>query len=307
MKKHIGIIILALLVLLTLLLYTVAFSVDETRDIVLITRFGEVKRVYAGKEDAGLHFKWPAPVERVVRLDSRGHDLQSVYKQTSTKMQMQIMISTFCTWRIAEPVRFIKAKKDVIGVEASIRSLLGTEMTAVVGGYDMESLVNTNANDMKLQEISTKIKDGLESKLMEEYGIEIMTLGVDALGLPESVSAAVIENMKKEREKEAQNYVSQGEAIATAIVGRADAASKKILAFADRKAKDIETQGEAEAAKAYSKFKKDPQFGMFLRSMESLKKSFKSRTTFVLDSDVIPVLRWLREKPSLDVFPASNK
>jgi len=307
MKKHIGIIILALLVLLTLLLYTVAFSVDETRDIVLITKFGEVKRVYTGKEDAGLHFKWPAPVERVVRLDSRGHDLKSVYKQTSTQKQMQVMISTYCTWRIVEPIRFIKAKKDIAGVEASIRSLLGTEMTAVVGGYDMESLVNTNAKDMKLHEISTKIKDGLEAKLMEEYGIRIMTLGVDALGLPESVSAAVIENMKKEREKEAQNYVSQGEAVATAIVGRADAASKKILAFADRKAKDIETEGEAKAAEAYSKFRKDPQFGMFLRSMESLKKSFKDRTTFVLDSNMIPALRWLREKPSLDVYPASSK
>jgi membrane protease subunit HflC len=307
MKKHIGIIILALLVLLTLLLYTVAFSVDETKDIVLITKFGEVKRVYTGKEDAGLHFKWPAPVERVVRLDSRGHDLKSVYKQTSTQKQMQVMISTFCTWRIVEPIRFIKAKKDVAGVEASIRSLLGTEMTAIVGGYDMESLVNTNAKDMKLKEISAKIKDGLEDKVMEEYGIEIMTLGVDALGLPESVSAAVIENMKKEREKEAQNYVSQGEAIATAIVGRANAASDKILAFADRKAKDIETQGEAEAAKAYSKFQKDPQFGMFLRNMESLKKSFKDRTVFVLDSNMIPALRWLHEKPSLDVYPTSSK
>lgn len=307
MSKHIGIIILAFLVLLTLLLYTVAFSVDETRDIVLITKFGEVKRVYTGKQDAGLHFKWPAPVERVVRLDSRAHDLKSVYKQTSTKKQMQVMISTYCTWRIAEPIRFIKAKKDIAGVEASIRSLLGTEMTAVVGGYDMESLVNTNAKDMKLEEISAKIKVGLEGRLMKEYGIEVMTLGVDALGLPESVSAAVIENMKKEREKEAQNYVSQGEAVATAIVGRADAASKKILAFTDRKAKDIETQGEAKAAEAYSKFRRDPQFGMFLRSMDSLKKSFRDRTVFILDSDVIPALRWLREKPSLNAFPASSK
>ncbi|MCK5114553.1 MAG: protease modulator HflC [Phycisphaerae bacterium] len=307
MKKHIGIIILAMLVLLTLLLYTVAFTVDETRDIVLITKFGEVKRVYTGTQDAGLHFKWPAPVERVVRLDSRGHDLKSVYKQTSTQKQMQVMVSTFCTWRIKKPVRFIKAKKDITGVEASIRSLLGTQMTSVVGGYDMESLVNTNAKDMKLQEIAAKIKDGLEDKLLQEYGIEIMTLGIDALGLPESVSAAVIENMKKEREKEAQNYVSQGEAVATAIVGRAKAASNKILAFADRKAKDIETQGEAEAAKAYSKFEEDPQFGMFLRSMDTLRKTFKDRTTFVLDSDMIPALHWLRQKPSLDVYPSQVK
>ena len=67
MKRHIGIIVLALLVFVVLLIITVTYVVDETKDIVLITTFGKITQVVDGREDPGLHFKlpWPIIVSRV--------------------------------------------------------------------------------------------------------------------------------------------------------------------------------------------------------------------------------------------------
>ena len=303
MKRHIGIIVLAFLVVIVLLLGTVAYVVDETKDVVLITRFGAIDRTIWGKEDPGLHFKWPWPIERVVRFDSRNNTLTSPYRQFTIGQSLNVMATAYCTWRIEDAETFYRAKRDrTAGVEKALESLLSSEMTNVLGEYHMAQLVNTDPKKMELGTIAEKIRQRVQAQASRDYGVTLTDLGIEQLGLPKQVSGAVINAMKAEREKEANRYRAEGKATAEAIIGRANAAKQTILAFADRKAGDIRTQGEAEAAKAYTHFEKDPEFAMFLRSLETLRASLNKNAVFVLDADTMPILEWLRTKPTLSTF-----
>ena len=307
MKRHFGIIILALLVLVILLVYTVAFVVDQTRDIVIVTRFGKVHRVIDGKTDPGLHFKWAYPVENMIRYDSRDQILISSYKQFNIGEKYSIMASVFCTWKITDPVKFNSSRQTVKNAQESLTALLNTEMGGQFGKVTMDELVNTDPKAMKLEQICGSIRTNVNTIAAADYGIEITDLGVNRIGLPQSVSTSVITAMSEERSKEISKYQAEGQAIAEAIVSRASSAKEKILAFAQRKAGDIRTQGETKAAESYAKFNADPEFSMFLRSVESLRASLKDRSVFLLDAQTLPVLEWLKTKPTLDSFKEQNK
>ena len=105
MKRHMGIVILVLLALATLLTLTVTYVVDETRDIVLITTFGKVTKVVDGRVEGGpgLHWKWPYPIQSVVRLDSREHPLSTSTRQLQIGQKINITATLFCLWRIEDP------------------------------------------------------------------------------------------------------------------------------------------------------------------------------------------------------------
>ena len=50
----------------------------------------------------------------------------------------------------------------------------------------------------------------------------------------------------------------------------------------------IRAEGDAEAAKYYAEFKKNPELAEFLRSLEALRQILRTRTTLVLDTDTPP-------------------
>lgn len=315
MRRHKGLIVLAILVLAVLLLYTVSFVVDETKDIVVVKTFGEITRVIRGEDNPGLHFKAPWPFQQIVRYDSRKHVLVSPYSQMSTNEKVNVLVTAYCTWQIEDPERFYRAFQDrntLEDAEGALRALLNNEMKNVIGNEVMTRLVNTNPEEMALRSIDQDILERVRTQAMKDYGITVTDVGgIEALGLPEKVSEAVVQAMIEERSREINRYRSEGEATAEAIINRATAAKEKILAFAERKAAEIRTQGETRAAESYSKFSEDPEFSMFLRSIESARKTLQDRSVFLLDPTMLPILQWLRETPDLQAFsdwpkPPSN-
>lgn len=302
MKRHKGMIVLVLLVLAVLLGSTVTYVVDETKDIVLIDRLGKIDRVVFGKDDPGLHFKWPYPFERTIRFDSRKQVFNDSFSQLQIGGKTNITMSLFCTWNIDDARKYYVQNKRGTEPTTILRPLLSSQMKSVLGSYKMEQLVNTDPDVMKLDEIEAKVREGVQAQAMKTYGISIGEVGIRSLGLPETVSQAVIAAMIAEREKEIKRLQANGQATADAIVSRAQAARETILEFARRKAGDIRTQGQTQAAEYYAEFKEYPEFAMFLRSIESLKKQLQDRSVFLLDGETLPILRWLREAPSLEAF-----
>ena len=82
MKKHMGLIAIALIIVAALLACTVFYRVDELKDVALVKTFGKVTRVLRGSEHAGLHFKWPWPIQSLVRYDSRTR----IFEDVSTEL-----------------------------------------------------------------------------------------------------------------------------------------------------------------------------------------------------------------------------
>jgi modulator of FtsH protease HflC len=294
MRKHMGMIVVAVLVVLALLANTVAYTVDEFKDLVLIKRFGKVVHVYRGHDEAGLRLKWPWPIEKVVRYDARTFLFESPYVQVQTKEKWDILISMFCAWRIDDAAKFHKTIVSVDEAEKSIRARLRGKCGDVLGGYEMKNLVNADPAMMRLKDVEHDVLTKLRAEVEDAYGVQISMVGIKTWGLSQRVSSAAIDQQIAERQKYEQDYRSRGESRATAIRERARGASETILAFADRKASEIRSEGDRAAAEIYKEFDKDPELSAFLRSLESLKTELKSRSVMLLDGTELPAIRWFR-------------
>lgn len=299
MRRQVIIIVLGILVALVLLSRTVLFQVDEFRDIVLVKTFGRVTRVLSGQDHAGLHPKWPWPIEQVIRYDARTMTFEDVYSQTETNDKQQIIVSMYCAWRIEDPATFYSAIETIDEAERTLRDVLTDKKKAVIGRHDMSELINTDPEQRRLEEVEREVLDAVGREVEETYGVDVRLVGMKVWGLPEKVSEAVIEVQKNEREKFAQDYRGRGQAQATAIVERARSASQQIVAFAQLRAAEIRSQGDRAAAEEYRKFAQNPELATFLRYLETLREGLKDKTTIILDGSYVPAVRWFREGPTV--------
>ena len=302
MKSKTSLIILAVAVLLILVVTTTTFKVRST-ELVLVQTLGRTSRVLDGAGgDAGLHFKWIFPFEKVVRYDNRIHMFEDVHKELRTSDNQNIQITMYCAWRVGKPEKFLKEIKTIEEARGRIRIRLQAEQGDVISQHAIRELVNTDPKEMKLAEIEDEVLAKLR-EVQDELGVEIVTVGVKALGLAQDTSKVVIDAMKKECKKEIDKLESMGQATADTIISRAENASQQIVAFAGRKADEIRTAGHREAAKYYSRYKDQPRFGMFLRYLDTLQSGLGQNATIWLDGTKIPGVQFLWKGPSLPDGP----
>jgi len=302
MKSKTSLIILAVAVLLILTASTICFIVPST-ELVLVQTLGRTSRILDGtKGDAGLHFKWIFPIEKLVRYDNRIDMFEDIHKELETSDKQKVQITMYCAWRVEKPEKFLKEIKTIDAARGRIRKRLRAKQGDVIPKHPMRELVNTDPKEMKLAEIETEVLTKLR-EVQDELGVEIVTVGVKALGLAQITSKAVIDAMKEERQKEIANLESMGQATADTIRSRAENASEQIVAFAGRKADEIRTAGHREAARYYSRYKDQPRFGMFLRYLDTLKSGLGQNTTIWLDGTKIPGVKFLWKGPSLPEGP----
>jgi modulator of FtsH protease HflC len=298
MKSKTSLIILAVAAMGILLVSIITFTVPSTQ-LVLVQTLGKTTRVLDGADgDAGLHFKWIFPIERIVRFDKRIDMFEDVHKELQTADKQKIQITMYCAWRISQPEKFLKEIKTIPAARGRIRKRLQAKQGDVIQKHAMSELVNTDPEQMKLVAIEAEVLDKLR-EVQDELGVEIVTIGIKALGLAQDTSKVVIEAMKTERHKEATELESMGKATANTIVSRAKNASEQILSFAKRKAGEIRTAGHRQAAQYYSQYKANPEFGMFLRELDTLKAGLGQNATIWLDGTKIPGVKFLWKGPSL--------
>lgn len=301
MKKHVGMISLAGILVIVLLISTVAFTVDESRDIVIIKTFGQITKTYRGKSDAGLHFKWPWPIQEQVRYDSRTFIFEDTTDEVKTYDNQNVLVTMFGIWRIKDAERFNRAVGTADGGEKQVRTLLRTAKSNVFNRHSVSNLVNTNPGELKLEVIEDAILEQVAPEALAEYGIEVVMVGIKSLQLPESATRDVIAGMKAEREKFIQDVESRGEADAKAITEKAKSAREQILAFTKIEAAKIRSEGNLAVAAQYVKFRENPGLSMFLRWLDSLEIILKDRSEFVIDPSFLPGLEFFRSGPSTEV------
>lgn len=307
MRKHVGMLVLAVSVTVVLLLTTVAYTVDELKDAVLIRTFGRITAVRQEKKDAGLRFKWPWPIQKLVRYDRRTSVFEDTSSEVPTRDKQNMLVTMYCAWRIGDARKFHRKIEARQAAQERLRDLLRSYKKDVVGSHDMADFVNTDPKAMKIDDIEREIFTRVRAEAQSSYGIDVVRVGLKSLTLPEQVTSAVIESMKQERQEKVRRLKAEGEATATAIIERAKSARTKILKFAERKAEEIRTEGYLAAAKYYELYGKDYKLSMFLRALESLKRQLKERSVFLIDPSVFPMLKWLQADPSLSDLPGPER
>ena len=279
--------LLAAVVAVVFLTAIFAFQVRETEYAIVTT----LDRINPNLPEPGLRFRLPYPIQKVYRIDKRLRVFagnEGKIEETYTADGKNIIVGLYTLYRVKDPVLFFKNVRNEVGAEDRLNSLLRNAKLSVIGRHQFADFVNTDPKKMKMAVIEGEILTECQKAAETNYGIEIKSVGIKLLGLPESITSKVFERMKAEREKLATQYREEGRRIAEEIKAKADKDKTMRLADAEADARRIRGEGDAKAADFYSVFKQDPELAAFLRKLEALKKTLDGKTTLILDTGTPP-------------------
>jgi len=246
----------------------------------------------------GLKWRWPWPINKVAVYSKRLEVLEDKIEELQTADGKSVIVRTYLTWRITNPLDFYVTLKDPAEANRQLSSRL-REVRGLISNYTFDELVNVDREKLKLDEIEREATQTLDEALRQAgYGITVESVGIHKIILPESTTQKVFETMIAARERLAENALQEGQAQASAIRSEATSARERILAFAERKAQTIRSQGDREAAAQYENFAKNEEFAIFLRKIDALRKMLDHNTTFVLSADSLGILDWFNKDPS---------
>jgi membrane protease subunit HflC len=278
MTRLISIVIGVALVLV--LLSSTMFVVDQHRYAVVYA-MGELREVIRAP---GLHFKLPPPFQNVVYIDKRLQTLDTADgERFLTAEKKDLLVDAFVKWRVSDPRQYLVA----IGGGNAER---GAERMAQV----VQVALNAELGTRKVNDIVSGQREQLAGALRERVaaasrvlGVEVVDVRLKRVDFTPQVNAAVVERMKAERLRTANETRSTGTAEAEQIRADAERQRSVILAEAFRDAQTIMGEGDAKASQIYAQsFGKNPEFYRFYRSLEAYRSTFKSRSdVLVLDSN----------------------
>jgi modulator of FtsH protease HflC len=295
-----------LLLLIPVLLVTAGlarsalFTVDRT-EFVYLTQFGRPIAIFDGAEgsEAGLHVKWPWPVQSVQRLDRRLQyfDLPATEVLTSDArgptIDKTLTVDAYVCWRIADRDgvdRFIRT----IGTPERARTVLSGRVTsdlgAAIGELALDDLVSVDSAkvDAHREALRRRLLDGsggegLKQRAREEYGIELIDLRLRRTSHPSAVQDAIFQRIRSERGKKAAEHESEGAREAEQVRSNAERQVRELLARA--KADELRIRGEADADAdriRNTAYLRDVEFYTFLKKLEEYQRILGDNRTILL-------------------------
>ena len=254
-----------------------------------MTQFGNPVKV---SDQPGLSVKLPDPIQAVQKLDKRVQVYQTNSIELLTLDKKSVSLDYYGTWKITDPVLYLKTVKDQIGAEARLTDVFSSSLGVQLGKYNLDQLVNTNTEELQLDAMVSNVVSYAKEKAAE-YGIEIVDAQIRVLNFPEANKQSVYDRMSAEREQMAQKYRAEGSEEAAKIRSDAEKEQKLILAEAYQQEQQIKGEGDAEAIRIYGEaYQKDPDFYEFVRTLETYEKTIDGNTTLILPSTA-EILKYL--------------
>jgi membrane protease subunit HflC len=268
-------IIIAIIVILGVLASGSLFVVKEgTRAIVI--QFGKVQKD-SGTEITkvfapGLYFKVPF-IDTVRHLDARVQTLDDAPDRFVTSEKKDLIVDSYVKWRIDDFERYyLSTGGNRLQAEALLKQKVNNGLRSEFGTRTIPQIVSGERSEL----MNEAMEQASESS--DELGIEIVDVRVKQINLPLEVSNSIFQRMRAERAAVAREHRSEGQEQADIIRAEIDARVTIMLADAERKARQMRGQGDAEAASIYANtYSKNPEFYSFLRSMDAYRSSFNSK------------------------------
>ncbi len=285
-KVSIPTLLVAALVVAILLTFMFTHQVSFYQQAVKV-RFGHADESSVIREP-GLRFRWPWPVEQIQTYDTRLLTLDAPETEVKTVDGKNLIVGTYALWRVEDPLKFYKSVKTVARAEEQMRSRIAQQQATVVGQKTIPFFVNLNREtvDGNYDAFMTEMKNGVETSLMDDFGIRVAEVGIRRISLPREVTQEVFKSMTQDRKRLAATFREEGKSRAEAIKARAESDAKQILAFADRKATEIRSAGIQASTRILSQIESgDREFFEWLRWLETIKSSLAQRTTIFIDKD----------------------
>ena len=269
----------------------------------VITRFGNPARVLL---EPGLGWRWPAPFEVSVPVDLRLRTTSSGLQDVGTRDGLRIIVQAYVAWQVqpdADNVqRFMRAVQNQPDEAArQIRTFVGSALETTAASFDLSSLVNTDASQVRIADFEAQLRQQIEQQLLSTYGVRVLQVGVERLTLPSVTLTATVDRMRAERETIATERTAAGKREAAQIRSAAERDARILQADASIKAADIEAQSRVEAAQIYGRaYASSPALYNELRSLDTLGSMVNPGTKIILRTDAAPFRVLVDGPPTLD-------
>jgi membrane protease subunit HflC len=267
-----GGIIAALLIVALIVAYSTLFTVYQTRQ-ALVVRLGQPVRVVT---EPGLNVKIPL-IDSVIHIDKRILDLENPAQEVIASDQKRLVVDAFARYRITDPLKFYQTVGTVEGANSRLSTLLNSALRRVLGEATLTQVVRDQR-----EQLMARVREQLETEA-QAFGISIVDVRIRRADLPEQNSQAVYQRMITERQREAQEFRSQGTQRAQEIRAKADRDVTVLLAEAQSKGEQIRGEGDGERNRIFAEaFGRDPEFFSFYRSMQAYEAGLRSNDTRML-------------------------
>jgi len=275
------------------------FRVELEEEGVLLT-LGE----YSGLRQSGIHLKWPAPIQTVIKIPTK-RELEMEFGQrakTSSNRRaarseieeeslmltgdLNVAVVPWKTqYRIAEPDKFLFKVKDPIG---TFRDMNEAVMREVIGDRSVNEVLTTGR-----QEIASKMEAKLQ-KMCDQYenGIKINRILLQKVLPPKQVQDAFNEVNTAEQEKE--KMINQALGDYNKIIPRARGEAEQTVQQAEGYAMDRINRAKGDVSlfedllKAYKKAPEVTKNRIYLETMADVYPNVKQK--IILDKELEGVL-----------------
>lgn len=305
--------VVVVLIIIALFVGLNSMIITHENEYKLVRQFGKVQRVIS---EAGLSFRVPF-IESIDTIPNQIllYDLPSSDVITSDKKTM--IVDSYVLWRVTDPLKFAQTlscsvsnaerRIDTIVYNATKNTISNMKQDEVIKSRDGKMTITVDEvetdvanNDMeivteeKVIEITSLTEEIMEqiNDVEEQYGIEIVTVEVKKLDLPDDNKQAVYTRMISERENIAAQYTAEGASQAKMIENTTDKEVSIMISNAKAQAEATIAEGEAEYMRILSDAYSDPaktDFYSFVRALDALKTSMNGENKTIILSDDSPI------------------
>ena len=279
MKKKLGKAAIIIIVMAVLIVLGNSLFIIRENQYGIVKEFGRIEKVI---NEPGLYIKIPLVQE--VDTVSKELLLYDIPKSdVITKDKKSMIADSFVLWRITDPKVFAQTlNSSTANAEGRIDVAVYNSITNVISSMTQSDIIAARG-----QELTSYIMTGITS--INQYGIEIASVEIKLLDLPEDNKDAVFQRMISERENIAATYTAEGNSEAQVIRNTTDKEAALLISEAEKQAEILKAEGEAEYMKIMADAYNDPakaDFYSFARSLDALKNSIQGgNKTIILDKD----------------------
>lgn len=235
------------------------FTVDRT-EFVYVTQLGRHVATHDGAvdEQAGLHLRWPWPIQSLTRIDRRVQVLDLPVREHVTvdaseagTIDKTLAIDAYVVWRIPDAAaagQFILTVGTMERGREILRDRYNSQLGAAIPRMKFSELVSAQAGvvDRQREQLRRQLLPDTSAGVAPENGIEILDVRVRRLNYPGQVRSAIAQRIISERSRKAAVYTSRGNTAAANIKSESDA--KISIDTADAVNRNKEKRAAADAA-----------------------------------------------------------
>lgn len=272
-KKYIKFIVVFIVALILLPSAIVTTKASEYK---LITQFGQVVRI---NSEPGASLKIPF-VQGTISIPKYKMISDLYPSDVTTKDKKVMTVDSFVIWQIVDPLKYLSSlNASVENAEVRLGNIVYNAIKTVLSSTDQTDIISGRNNEM-----SDEIKQNINNS-MSSYGIEILSVEIKKLDLPDSNKESVYQRMISERNNIAAGYTADGQYQSNLIKNETDRTVKETIAKAEAEAEQIKAEGEAQYMQILSNAYNDESkadFYNYVRSLDALKASLTGNNKTII-------------------------